>query len=152
MIFVHLLLHLLLHLFPHLSFEDDGDADGLIISSYTRRCVSLGIVPHRVSSLSSSSSSPLYSVRRNCLTISPWITATFRPSFVSPICISQPETSFVVSMTLRALRHAHWITTGLRRKVETSSASRPRLQHGVGSSRSDWWKFCLPTSNPDSRR
>ena len=51
MIFVHLLLHLLLHLFPHLSFEDDGDADGLIISSYTRRCVSLGIVPYHVSSL-----------------------------------------------------------------------------------------------------
>ena len=94
MIFVHLLLHLLLHLFPHLSFEDDGDADGLIISSYTRRCVSLSIVPHRVSSLSSSSSSPLYSVRRNCPTISPCITATFRPSFVSPIIISQPETSF----------------------------------------------------------
>ena len=50
MIFVHLLLHLLLHLFPHLSFED-GDPDGSIISSYLRRCVSLGIVLHRVSSL-----------------------------------------------------------------------------------------------------
>ena len=55
-------------------------------------------------------------------------------------------------MTSRALRRAHWITTGLRRKVESSSASRPRLQHGVGSSLSDWWKFCPPTSNPDSRR
>ena len=51
MIFVHLLLHLLLHLFPHLSFEGDGDPDGLIISPYLRRCVSLGIVPHRVLSL-----------------------------------------------------------------------------------------------------
>ena len=66
MIFVHLLLHLLLHLFPHLfphlSFEGDGDADGSIILSFIRRCVSLGIVPHRVSSLSSSSSSQLNSI------------------------------------------------------------------------------------------
>ena len=66
MIFVHLLLHLLLHLFPHLFphllFEGDGDADGSIILSFIRRCVSLGIVPHRVSSLSSSSSSQLNSI------------------------------------------------------------------------------------------
>ena len=63
-IFVHLLLHLLhlLHLLPHLSFEGDGDADGSIILSFIRRCVSLGIVPHRVSSLSSSSSSQLNSI------------------------------------------------------------------------------------------
>ena len=51
------------YLLPHLSFEDDsdGDADGSIISSYFRRCVSLGIVPRHVSSLSSSSSSQLNS-------------------------------------------------------------------------------------------
>ena len=60
-IFVHLL-HLSLHLLPHLLFEGDGDADGSIILSFIRRCVSLGIVPHRVSSLSSSSSSQLNSI------------------------------------------------------------------------------------------
>ena len=107
MIFVHLL-HLLLHLLPHLLFEGDGDADGSIISSDTRRCVSLGIVPHCVSSRSSSSSSPLYSVCQNCLTISPWITATFRPSSASLICKSQPGTSFgdfhdVTSAVARAM-------------------------------------------------
>ena len=59
---------------------------------------------------------------------------------------------FVVSMTLQALRHAHWITSGLRRKGETSSVSRPRPWHSVGSSRSDWWKSSFPTSNHDSRR
>ena len=59
---------------------------------------------------------------------------------------------FVVSMTIRALRHAHWITSDLRRRGETSSASQPRLQHGVSSLRSNWWKSSFPTSNHDSRR
>ena len=61
----------------------------------------------------------------------------------------QRQTS-VVSVTLRAPRYAHWVTSGLRRKGETSSASRPRPWRGFGSSRSDWWKSLLPTSNHDS--
>ena len=77
-----------------------------------------------------------------------------RPSSSLPIRISRPETDFrcFQNRMLQALRYAHWVTSGLRRKEETSSASRPRPSRGFGSSRSDWWKSLLPTSNHDSRR
>ena len=99
--------------------------------TYLRRCVSFSIVPRlrffeelRASLLSPSSSSPtqFFNVKIDHFDFS------LAPLLHRRFVLRNQRRVSIVPMTLRALQHAHWITTGLRRKVESSSASRPRLQ------------------------